>query len=151
MVMADDIGWFNVSAYNHGIMGYRTPNIDRIAKEGAMFTDWYGEQSCTAGRSAFIIGQSPIRTGLTKVGLPGGDVGLRGEDMTVAEALKPPVMRPDNMERTTWATATSSCRPYMDSMSSSATFTTSMQRKSRKIPITRKTRSFAGGLARAEY
>ena len=66
--MADDIGWFNVSAYNHGIMGYRTPNIDRIAKEGALFTDWYAEQSCTAGRAAFITGQSPIRTGLTKVG-----------------------------------------------------------------------------------
>ena len=77
MIMADDIGWFNVSAYNHGIMGYRTPNIDRIAKEGALFTDWYGEQSCTAGRAAFITGQSPIRTGLTKVGLPGADIGLR--------------------------------------------------------------------------
>ena len=62
--MGDDIGWFNVSAYNHGMMGYRTPNIDRIAKEGAMFTDWYGQQSCTAGRAAFITGQSPIRTGL---------------------------------------------------------------------------------------
>ena len=69
MIMADDIGWFNVSAYNLGVMGYRTPNIDRIAKEGALFTDWYGEQSCTAGRAAFITGQSPIRTGLTKVGL----------------------------------------------------------------------------------
>jgi arylsulfatase len=89
MIMADDIGWFNVSLYNHGIMGYRTPNIDRIGKEGAMFTDWYGEQSCTAGRAAFITGQSPIRTGLTKVGLPGSDVGLHAEDMTVAEALKP--------------------------------------------------------------
>ena len=64
--MADDIGWFNVSCYNLGMMGYRTPNIDRIAKEGALFTDWYGEQSCTAGRAAFITGQSPIRTGLTK-------------------------------------------------------------------------------------
>src|SRR5262245_36179676 len=70
-------------------MGYRTPNIDRIAREGAMFTDWYGEQSCTAGRAAFITGQSPIRTGLTKVGLPGADIGLRAEDMSVAEALKP--------------------------------------------------------------
>ena len=88
MIMADDIGWFNVSAYNHGLMGYRTPNIDRIAKEGAMFTDWYGEQSCTAGRAAFVTGQSPIRTGLTKVGLPGADIGLRAEDMSVAEALK---------------------------------------------------------------
>ena len=89
MIMADDIGWFNVSAYNHGIMGYRTPNIDRIAKEGALFTDWYGEQSCTAGRAAFITGQSPIRTGLTKVGLPGADIGLRAEDPSVAEILKP--------------------------------------------------------------
>jgi arylsulfatase len=89
MIMADDIGWFNVSIYNHGIMGYRTPNIDRIGKEGAMFTDWYGEQSCTAGRAAFITGQSPIRTGLTKVGLPAADIGLRAEDMSVAEALKP--------------------------------------------------------------
>ena len=89
MIMADDIGWFNVSAYNLGVMGYRTPNIDRIAKEGALFTDWYGEQSCTAGRAAFITGQSPIRTGLTKVGLPGSDIGLHAEDMSVAEALKP--------------------------------------------------------------
>jgi arylsulfatase A-like enzyme len=89
MIMADDIGWFNVSLYNHGIMGYRTPNIDRIGQEGAMFTDWYGEQSCTAGRAAFITGQSPIRTGLTKVGLPGATIGLHAEDMSVAEALKP--------------------------------------------------------------
>jgi arylsulfatase A-like enzyme len=89
MIMSDDIGWFNVGAYNMGIMGYRTPNIDRIGREGAIFTDYYGEQSCTAGRAAFITGQSPIRTGLTKVGLPSADVGLRAEDMTVAEALKP--------------------------------------------------------------
>src|SRR5262245_53281236 len=70
-------------------MGYRTPNIDRIGKEGAMFTDWYGEQSCTAGRAAFITGQSPIRTGLTKVGLPGAKEGLTFEDPTIAELLKP--------------------------------------------------------------
>src|SRR5262245_45536813 len=89
MIMADDIGWFNVSLYNLGMMGYRTPNIDRIGKEGAMFTDWYGEQSCTAGRAAFITGQSPIRTGLTKVGLPGAEVGLHAQDISVAEALKP--------------------------------------------------------------
>src|SRR6186713_2659016 len=88
-IMADDIGWFNVSAYNLGIMGYRTPNIDRIAKEGALFTDFYGQQSCTAGRAAFITGQSPIRTGLTKVGLPGADLGLRPEDPTIADVLKP--------------------------------------------------------------
>ena len=89
IIWGDDIGWFNISAYNHGIMGYRTPNIDRIAREGAMFTDWYGQQSCTAGRAAFITGQSPIRTGLTKVGLPGADLGLRPEDPTIADVLKP--------------------------------------------------------------
>src|SRR6059058_1805555 len=88
-IMSDDIGWFNVSAYNHGVMGYRTPNIDRIGKEGALFTDFYGQQSCTAGRAAFITGQSPIRTGLTKVGLPGADIGLSAKDPTIAELLKP--------------------------------------------------------------
>ena len=89
IIWGDDIGWFNVSAYNHGIMGYRTPNIDRVFKEGCMFTDWYGQQSCTAGRAAFITGQSPIRTGLTKVGLPGADLGLQPEDPTIADLLKP--------------------------------------------------------------
>jgi len=89
IIWGDDIGWFNISAYNHGLMGYRTPNIDRIAKEGAMYTDWYGQQSCTAGRAAFITGQSPIRTGLTKVGLPGAKLGLQPEDPTIAELLKP--------------------------------------------------------------
>jgi arylsulfatase A-like enzyme len=87
-IMADDIGWFNVSAYNLGIMGYRTPNIDRIAKEGALFTDFYGQQSCTAGRAAFITGQAPIRTGLTKVGLPGANLGLSAEDPTIAQFLR---------------------------------------------------------------
>jgi len=89
IIWGDDIGWFNISAYNHGIMGYRTPNIDRVAKEGCMFTDWYGQQSCTAGRAAFITGQNPIRTGLTKVGLPGSKLGLQPEDPTIAELLKP--------------------------------------------------------------
>jgi arylsulfatase len=89
MIVADDIGWFNISAYNMGIMGYRTPNIDRIAREGAVFTDYYADQSCTAGRSAFITGQSPFRTGLTKVGLPGSPIGLQPQDPTLAEILKP--------------------------------------------------------------
>ena len=71
IIWGDDIGQFNVSAYNNGMMGYHTPNIDSIARDGALFTDWYGQQSCTAGRAAFVTGQSPIRTGLTKVGLPG--------------------------------------------------------------------------------
>ena len=77
VIWGDDIGGFNISAYNRGMMGYRTPNIDRIASEGALFTDWYGQQSCTAGRAAFVTGQSPIRTGLTKVGLPGAPEGMR--------------------------------------------------------------------------
>ena len=88
VLWGDDIGWWTVSAYNHGTMGYRTPNLDRIGREGAMFTDWYGQQSCTAGRAAFITGQSPIRTGLTKVGLPGAKEGLSHLDPTIADLLK---------------------------------------------------------------
>ncbi|AGC43179.1 arylsulfatase [Myxococcus stipitatus DSM 14675] len=88
IIWGDDIGWFNPSCYHQGAMGYRTPNIDRIAAEGTRFTDWYGQQSCTAGRAAFITGQTPVRTGLTKVGLPGATLGLQGEDPTIAEMLK---------------------------------------------------------------
>ncbi|MHC4853008.1 MAG: arylsulfatase, partial [Planctomycetota bacterium] len=89
VIWGDDIGQSNISAYTMGLVGYRTPNIDRIAKEGMIFTDYYGEQSCTAGRSTFITGQSVFRTGLSKVGLPGADIGLRTEDPTIAEVLKP--------------------------------------------------------------
>lgn len=89
ILWGDDIGWYNISHNNRGAMGYRTPNIDRIAKEGIEFTDYYAQQSCTAGRAAFITGQNPIRTGLTKVGLPGSDLGLQAEDPTIAELLKP--------------------------------------------------------------
>jgi arylsulfatase A-like enzyme len=89
VIMGDDIGWFNPSIYHRGDMGYWTPSIDRIGTEGAMFTSWYGQQSCTAGRAAFITGQSPIRTGLTKVGLPGADIGISPEDPTVAEIMQP--------------------------------------------------------------
>ena len=88
ILWGDDIGWFNISAYNHGMMGYKTPNIDRIVKEGAMFTDWYGQQSCTAGRACFITGQSGFRTGMLKVGLPGAKEGLQARDVTIAELLK---------------------------------------------------------------
>ena len=88
IIWGDDIGQFNVSAYNMGMMGYKTPNIDSIAKDGALFTDWYGQQSCTAGRAAFITGQSPMRTGLTKVGLPGAPEGMKIEDPTIAVMLK---------------------------------------------------------------
>ncbi len=89
IIWGDDIGWFNISAYNNGMMGYKTPNIDSIAKEGILFTDAYGQNSCTAGRAAFITGQSPFRTGLLKVGLPGAKEGLMKEDPTIAEMLKP--------------------------------------------------------------
>src|SRR4030095_10293034 len=90
VIWGDDIGYWNVSAYNQGMMGYRTPNIDRIAKEGALFTDWYGQQSCTAGRSCFITGQSGFRTGNLKVGLPGAKEGLQARDVTIAQLLKAP-------------------------------------------------------------
>ena len=89
VIWGDDIGYWNISAYSKGMMGYTTPNIDRIAYEGVTFTDCYGEQSCTAGRSAFIMGQSVFRTGLSKVGLPGAEAGMRPEDPTIAELLKP--------------------------------------------------------------
>ena len=88
IIWGDDIGQTNISAYSRGLMGYQTPNIDRVAREGMMFTDYYAEQSCTAGRASFITGQSGLRTGLTKVGLPGATVGLQKEDPTIAELLK---------------------------------------------------------------
>jgi arylsulfatase A-like enzyme len=89
VIWGDDIGQSNISAYTMGLVGYHTPNIDRVAREGMIFTDYYGEQSCTAGRSSFITGQSVFRTGLSKVGLPGADLGLQKEDPTIAELLKP--------------------------------------------------------------
>lgn len=89
VIWGDDVGQSNISAYTMGLVGYRTPNIDRVANEGMLFTDYYAEQSCTAGRSTFITGQSVIRTGLSKVGLPGADLGLQPEDATIAELLKP--------------------------------------------------------------
>lgn len=88
VIFGDDVGQTNISAYAHGVVGYQTPNIDRIAKEGMMFTDYYAENSCTAGRSTFITGQSALRTGLSKVGLPGANVGLQARDVTIARALK---------------------------------------------------------------
>jgi arylsulfatase A-like enzyme len=88
ILWGDDIGMWNVSYHSRGMMGYRTPNIDRVANEGVNFTDWYGQQSCTAGRAAFITGQNPLRTGLTKVGMPGATLGLQPEDPTIADLLK---------------------------------------------------------------
>jgi arylsulfatase A-like enzyme len=89
ILWGDDVGWWNISYNSRGQMGYRTPNIDRIGNEGVAFTDYYAQQSCTAGRAAFITGQNPVRTGLTKVGMPGAAVGLQAEDPTIAELLKP--------------------------------------------------------------
>ena len=88
VIWGDDVGQSNISAYTMGMMGYRTPNIDRVANEGMIFTDYYGEQSCTAGRASYIMGQSVFRTGLSKVGLPGADLGMREEDPTIAGLLK---------------------------------------------------------------
>ena len=88
VIWGDDIGVHNISAYNHGIMGYQTPNIDRIGNEGALFTDVYGEQSCTAGRAAFILGQSPFRTGLLTIGMPGSDHGIPDWAPTTGDLLK---------------------------------------------------------------
>ena len=149
-IMGDDIGWFNVSCYNHGIMGYRTPNIDRIAKEGAMFTDFYGQQSCTAGRAAFITGQPPIRTGLTKVGFPGAMLGLSAEDPTIARVPEELRLcdRPVRQEPSR-ATAMSICRRCTASTSSSATCITSTPRKTRSPPTIRRTRDSASSSGRA--
>jgi arylsulfatase len=88
VIFGDDIGQANISAYTRGVMGYRTPNIDRLAREGMMFTDYYAEQSCTAGRSSFITGQATLRTGLSKVGLPGAALGLQPQDITSAQTAR---------------------------------------------------------------
>src|ERR1700752_1293212 len=99
VIFGDDIGITNLSCYSMGLMGYKTPNIDRLAKEGMQFTDSYGEQSCTAGRASFVTGQSGFRTGLTKVGLPGATIGLQAKDPTIAELLKNRAMPPANSAR----------------------------------------------------
>ncbi len=104
VIFGDDIGQTNISAYSMGVVGYKTPNIDRIAKEGMLFTDYYAENSCTAGRSSFITGQTPLRTGLSKVGIPGAPVGLQKRDITIAQALKSQATPPASSARTTWAT-----------------------------------------------
>ena len=121
VIWGDDIGITNLSCYSDGLMGYRTPNIDRIANEGMRFTDSYGEQSCTAGRASFITGQSVYRTGLSKVGVPGSTIGLQAADPTIADLLKPLGYATASSARTTSATATSSCPRSTASTSSSAT------------------------------
>ena len=131
MIMADDVGTWNLSAYHRGMMGGSTPNIDRIASEGALFTDYYGQQSCTAGRAAFITGQTPFRTGLLKVGMPAAKQGLQDSDPTIAELSSPMATPRRRSARTTSATATNTCRPSTASTSSTAFCTTSTPWKSR--------------------
>ena len=120
VIFGDDIGQANISRYTHGVVGYVTPNIDRVGEEGMTFTDYYAENSCTAGRSSFITGQSPMRTGLSKVGVPGAPVGLQARDITIAQALKP-LGYATSSERTTSAIVTNFCQPITASTSFSAT------------------------------
>ena len=124
VLWGDDIGFWNISCNNRGMMGYETPNIDRLAHEGVAFTDYYGQQSCTAGRAAFITGQNPLRTGLTKVGLPGADFGLRPRTRRSPSCSSPWATPRRSSARTTSATSTSTCPPCTASTSSSATSTT---------------------------
>jgi len=145
VIFGDDIGQSNVSAYTFGLMGYRTPNIDRIANEGIMFTDYYAEQSCTAGRSSFITGQATLRTGLSKVGIPGATIGLQARDITIAEALKPLGYATGQFGK---AIATNFCRPRTASTSSSATSTTSMPKRTPRTRTIRRTLASRRGLAR---
>ena len=121
VLWGDDIGVHNISAYNHGVMGYQTPNIDRIAKEGALFTDAYAQQSCTAGRASFILGQHPFRTGLLTIGMPGSPHGIPDWAPTTADLLKEQGYARGSSARTTSATGTRTCRPCTGSTSSTAT------------------------------
>jgi len=131
VLWGDDIGITNLSCYSDGLMGYRTPNIDRIAAEGARFTDYYGEQSCTAGRAAFITGQNPYRTGLTKVGMPGAELGLKAEDPTIATALKAQGYTTGQFGKNHFGDRDEHLPQLTVSTSSSGTCTTSTPRKSR--------------------
>ncbi len=120
VLWGDDIGWYNISHNNRGAMGYQTPNIDRIAKEGIEFTDYYGQQSCTAGRAAFITGQNPLRTGLTKVGVPGSDLGLQAEDPRLPNCSNRWATPQASLARITWVTGMNSCPVIMALMNSTA-------------------------------
>ena len=153
IIWGDDIGQSNVSAYSMGLMGYHTPNIDSIAKAGMIFTDYYAEQSCTAGRASFITGQHGLRTGLTKVGLPGATLGLQKEDPTIATLLKTlgysTAQIGKNHLGDISATATTSCRPYTASTSSTATCITSTPKRNRSCPTIRRPLNSGPGMDRA--
>jgi arylsulfatase A-like enzyme len=134
-----------------GIMGYRTPNIDRIGREGAVFTDWYGQQSCTAGRAAFITGQSPIRTGLTKVGLPGAELGLGPLDPSVADVMKSLGYATGQFGKNRLGDRNEHLPTVMASTNFSAISITSTPRRSRRIPTIRKIRASARNSGRAAF
>ena len=151
VIWGDDIGIWNISHNNRGMMGYMTPNIDRIAREGLSFTDYYGQQSCTAGRAAFIGGNVPVRTGMTKVGLPGAKEGWQKTDVTIATVMKSRGYATGQFGKTTRATATNTCRRSMASMSSLAISITSMPRRSRKTGTTRRTRNFERNSVRVAF
>jgi arylsulfatase A-like enzyme len=133
VIWRDDIGITNLSCYSDGLMGYRTPNIDRLAKEGMRFTDSYGEQSCTAGRSAFITGKASFGRGLSKVGVPAAALGLQAEDPTIAELLNRSAMRLASSVRIILVISTSICPLFMASMSFSATCITSIARSAENV------------------
>jgi len=147
ILWGDDIGWWNISFNSRGQMGYRTPNIDRVANEGIAFTDYYAQQSCTAGRAAFITGQNPIRTGMTKVGMPGADVGLQPEDPTLAEMLKPQGYVTGQFGKNHLGDMNKYRRPCTVSTSSSATSITSTPKRSRSSPTTPRIRPSRHALA----
>jgi len=151
VIWGDDIGFWNISHNNRGMMGYMTPNIDRIAREGLSFTDYYGQQSCTAGRAAFIGGNVPVRTGMTKVGLPGAKEGWQAEDgCDASDRHEEPGLRHRSVrQEPPGRPRLSTCRRNMVLMSSSATSIISMPRRSRRTATIRKTWSFGRSSARA--
>jgi arylsulfatase A-like enzyme len=141
VIWGDDIGITNLSCYSDGLMGYRTPNIDRIAEEGMRFTDSYAEQSCTAGRSAFLTGQSVFRTGLSKVGVPAAPLGLRSQDPTIAELLKPLGYATGQFGKNHLGDRNEFLPTVHASTSSSATSITSTPRRTRNHRTTRRRRT----------
>ena len=146
VIWGDDIGITNLSCYSHGLMGYQTPNIDRIAKEGIMFTDAYGEQSCTAGRSSFITGQSVYRTGLSKVGMPGAPVGMSEKIVTIAALLKEEGYATGQFGKNHLGDLNHMLPPIMDSTSSLAIFIISTRKKSLKWTTILQKKNFQNSL-----
>ncbi len=139
VIMGDDIGMWNLGAYHRGMMAGRTPNLDKLAAEGMIFTDYYAEASCTAGRANFITGELPIRTGMTTVGQAGAPTGIPAQAVTIATALKGEwATPPASSARTILATKTNFCRPCTASTNSSAISITSMRWKIRRTPHTRR-------------